>query len=552
MKTRSLFLLSKHLNPKIAGVTFLYLFNYTLFALVLLIMDQAPIPTPDVVGPSAADMVHELAGDHKSPHKTQSLAQSELSRLQMSWEADVEDAYPVVVPANFVLIKELPNPHKMVYITSLADTDTVVAAIQATLECWSVMRSIAVEYDEKTRLLVVLRGTERYFRQAISIHPDLENERILTETSMSGNHAASELPRGLMLRVVVARIKSTKTVGLVVLINHALFDNVSYTAWVTDLDSLLGGTGISRKTPHKAFAEMYYLHQTSLAAKLATDYHVRRLRGIGSMRHGIWPPSKLFQNISARAGVVSGEGTMDAVEGGGDDKHQVIRCRRYPNLAAVGRKPSTLLIAAIASLNAYLTGGSRAIFAVLLAGREWPFTNDSVARLLPSPMSVAGPTVSSTVVVVDVNDAEQVSQFLARLEKDVRLLKRYQHVPLDFAAHLEEEDRAVYRDARRQILNYVPNTVGAVVNASSDSPLRLISHTEYKVDRPINAFAWHCNLRDAETFDMRAVFHPDMFSKQQVERFAESVLDLVGFLCDAENSGKEVREIRSVLSERFP
>lgn len=62
-------------------------------------------------------------------------------------------------------------------------------------------------------------------------------------------------------------------------------------------------------------------------------------------------------------------------------------------------------------------------------------------------MSVAGPTLSSTVVVVDVNDAEQVSQFLARLEVELRLLRRYQHLPLDLSAHLGEEDRAVFRDA---------------------------------------------------------------------------------------------------------
>ena len=270
------------------------------------------------------------------------------------------------------------------------------------------------------------------------------------------------------------------------------------------------------------------------------------------MHHAIWPPSQLFHNVSARAGVPNNERRMEAVEGGGDNVPRIIRCRRYPNLAAIGRKPSTLTIAAIASLNAFLTGGSRAIFAILLGGREWPFTSDSVARLLPSPMSIAGPTVLSTVVVVDVNDTEQVSQFLARLELELRLLRRYQHVPLDLAAHLGEEDRAVFRDARRQLLNYVPNSTLANESASSDSPLRFIQDKQYLVDTPRNAFAWKCGLKDAETLSIKAVFHPDMFSKQQVERFTESVLDLVEFLSDAENLGKEVREMRSVLSKRFP
>lgn len=512
-------------------------------------MDQA-MSTSDLVEPSVANMTHELVGDQRNPHRTQSLAQPELDRLQMSWEADVEDAYPLSIPANFISMKEFPNPHKMVYTTSLADIETVVAAVQVTLGCWSILRSIAVEYDEKTRLLIVLRGTERYFHQAISISPDVENEQALTETSMSANHAASELPRGLMFRIVVVRIKSTKTVGLVVLVNHTVFDAFSIHAWGLDLESSLRGRSIPKKTPHQAFAEMYYLHQTSLAAKLAIDYHVRRLRGIGSMHHAIWPPSQLFQDVSARAGVPNNEGRMEAVEGGGDNNPEMIRWRRCPDLTAI-HKPSTLIIAAIASLNAFLSRSSRAIFAMLLAGREWPFTNDSVARLIPNPMSVAGPTVASTVVVVDVNDAEQVSQFLARVEAEIRLLKRHQHVPLDFAAHLGEEDRAVYRNARRQILNYIPNGMEAKQSAP-DSPLRLIAEKEYKVDRPINALAWKCGFRDAETLGIRVMYHPGMFTEQQAERLAESVLDLVEFLIDAGNQGKEVRGIRSVLSKRFP
>ena len=85
--------------------------------------------TSETIGPSTADMIHELIGDQKNTHKTRSLAEPELDRLQMSWEADVEDAYPVILPVHFFFMKEFLNPHKRVYITSLADTETAVAAI---------------------------------------------------------------------------------------------------------------------------------------------------------------------------------------------------------------------------------------------------------------------------------------------------------------------------------------------------------------------------------------------------------------------------------------
>ena len=46
------------------------------------------------------------------------------------------------------------------------------------------------------------------------------------------------------------------------------------------------------------------------------------------------------------------------------------------------------------------------------------------------------------------------------------------------------------------------------------------------------------------------MFNPDMFSAKQLERFAESVLDVVEFLSNANNRGKEIREVRALLSKR--
>lgn len=253
-------------------------------------MDQSAKSSSDTQAPSTADMIHEIFCKEKNA-STWSLARPELDRLQMSWEADVEDVYPIIGTTSFTFMKEFPNPHKRVYITSVADAETLVAALKTACESWPVHRSIAVEYDPSTRLLVVLRATQRYFDRAISTHADVENEQALTEIAMSGNHAASELPQGLMLRMVIAKLKSTNTMGLVTLFNHSIYDAVSVKSWAKDMKALIMGSTIARRIPHKAFAEAYYLYQTSLAAKMATDYHLKRLRGIGSMRNALWPPS---------------------------------------------------------------------------------------------------------------------------------------------------------------------------------------------------------------------------------------------------------------------
>ncbi len=500
-------------------------------------MEQISKPACHGRPPATADMIHELGGNQGQKVNTQELAQPALDRLQMSWAADVEDVYPIIGTSSFVFMKEFPNPHKLIFVTSFPDVERVIGALKTSLESWSIFRSIAVEYDQATRLIVVLRATQRYFDQAISIDTDVGNEHALTKIPMSATHATSELPRGLMFRIVVARLKSTSTVGVVVVANHAIFDVVSINRWAKDVEGLILGSPIGERIPHKAFAEAYYLYRTSLAAKLTADYHVNRLRGTGAMHHALWPPPQLVQSVPDRAAQPKNEGKAEAAEGGGRNNPQIIRYRRLPNIKRTGRKPSTILYAAIACFNASITGSKHAIFVIALAGREWPFIHDTLAQLLPDPMTIAGPTITASIATVNIDDAEHISQFLARLEGDLKLLRRHQHIPQDFAAQLGEEDRAVLRDARRQIFNYSPKGLGfwPKDSASGEEAWSLVSHTEYKVDKPDGSFVWDIGLGEAPWLRIRALFNPDMFSEREVELFVESVFDAAEFLSDTGN-----------------
>lgn len=105
------------------------------------------------------------------------------------------------------------------------------------------------------------------------------------EIPMSGDYAASEVPRDLLVRTVVAKVKSTSTVDVVFRINHTIRNALSINAWGKDVEALMFGAKILERIPHKVFAEAYYLHQISLAAKMAADHHFKGLRGIGSMHH---------------------------------------------------------------------------------------------------------------------------------------------------------------------------------------------------------------------------------------------------------------------------
>ena len=125
-----------------------------------MLMNQVSKPTWHGRPPATADMIHELGGNQGQKVNTQKLAQPALHRLQMSWAADIEDVYPLVGTSSFVFMKEYPNPHKLVFVTSLSDVERVIGALKTSLESWSIFRSIAVEYDQATRLIVVLRATQ--------------------------------------------------------------------------------------------------------------------------------------------------------------------------------------------------------------------------------------------------------------------------------------------------------------------------------------------------------------------------------------------------------
>ena len=355
-----------------------------------------------------------------------------------------------------------------------------------------------------------------------------------------------------MFKIVVACVKSTSTVGVVVLANHAIFDVVSFNRWAKDVERLMLGRHIVERIPHKAFAEAYYLYRTSLAARVTVDYHVNRLKGTGAMHHALWPPPRLVQSVPDRAAQPNNEGKAEAVEGGGRNNPEIIRYRRLPNIMRTSRKSSTILYAAIACFSASITGSEHAIFVIALAGREWPFVHDTLAQLLPDPTIIAGPTLTGSIALVNVNDAEPISQFLARLEGDLNLLQRHQHVPQGYAARLGEEDRAVLRDARRQIFNYSPKGLGFWPrdSASGDEAWRLVSNTEYKEDKSGGRFVWDIGLEEAPWLRIRALFNPDMFSEKEVELFVESVFDAVEFLSDTRNWEREVRELRAALSKK--
>ena len=139
---------------------------------------------------------------------------------------------------------------------------------------------------------------------------------------------------------------------------------------------------------------------------------------------------------------------QEPVEGGGYYSAQYLHTRHLPSLPSLrskfGVRAALIAKAAIAIFNTHMTGSSHVIWLEYLAGREWPFIDEPLARLLPDPWAIAGPTLSTTVDAVRVDRDKKAGQMLRRLGSQQRELNRYQHLPQNFPKSLSLRDRFVW------------------------------------------------------------------------------------------------------------
>lgn len=513
-----------------------------------------------------------------SREEVQRAAEPKLESLGFSWDSDVEDVHPIAGSFMSIFMKMYPNPHKLVYVTSVPEPTQLLHFLRVSLESWPIFRSVAVQPDGSEPLVVILRPTPHYFGRAISIHDEVCDEKALMEIPTAGNHAASELPRDLLFRIAVAKVAETKTTGFVLVVDHAIIDAHTIIAWCHDVVSLIAKGSMTPRVPYRLFADTYQAHSTSLPAKRAADFHKKRLQGIGRLRGALWPPMK-NGNTTARYMPLqiflahmrsilqlartpstggydnvanTGKTGKEAIEGGGYCNAQYTYASHFPDLPSIhskhGVRVSTIFKAAVSLYNVQKTGASHAIFGMALSGRAWPFLDDSVAAFLPSAWNVAGPTLTSVLEVVRIDWEETFEQLLRRIDAEQRQLNRYQHIPPDFHNQLSLRDRAVWLLGHRQFFNWQPNETGAQKSGPADAIMRMILDRDFKVDEQNDAFAWECGLNDEQNVRVRIWYSPHNFSEEEVAEMTREMLGIAKWLCNVGNWEKKVQEGRRSIA----
>lgn len=202
--------------------------------------------------------------------------------MEMSWEQDVEDVFPV----SGIALKHLANTRayastvRVTFVARTADVSKLDWALRASLRQWALLRSISVWFEQSVRLYVVLRPSSNWSKLAIIKHPDVDSPEDLCNINLPLAEVSVRAP-GPLMRIIIARVKSTGTAGAVVIANYAVHDAISMGAWGEDLNQLLLGKAnqVRLRTPYKMFADLYYKHRDSLEAQLGGQFPCSKITG---------------------------------------------------------------------------------------------------------------------------------------------------------------------------------------------------------------------------------------------------------------------------------
>lgn len=379
-------------------------------------------------GPPGLKDIVNANGDAQRFLEIRSEASKVVEGLGLSWEADVEDVLPV--RDQFYPVVQGPRPqsfhHRTGYRIENKTQEGVRRALETGLASRPMFRTVLVKLLDRTPISVVLRASASLFDKIIT-------EKECTEQDiqeMVSNDTASSFSAVHMLQVLLAHSGNSTT--LMMTFNHSIFDGMTMTAWVRDLDMLISDPDYVplSSTPFKLFADMSYSHRDSMPATQDVQYFVKRLTGIGKQSKAFWPPQ-------LAPGWIIG---TDRDHEHRDERMKfrretpiqhpkVWRTAKFPfaDVKAKGIQPMIIVKTAIVLFNVLQTGQEYAIFNSVDAGRRWPFMPDWIP--LPPPMSIDGPTMEWTANMLHVLPDETVEHLLNRIKDDQEELSLHAHAP---------------------------------------------------------------------------------------------------------------------------
>lgn len=484
--------------------------------------------------------------------RTRSYAQPKLLELGLSWDADVQEVFPIVGTSVWHWMKDIPFRHKWTIDTLLSSYDEACQAVETSLSQWPVLRSIAVEYNEKVRLLVALRAHKPYFDLAISSLGQVKSRKALGDFDIPTLQQSGSFPEGLLFHVRVAKIAETGTFGLLVVANHAVYDEISINLWAEDLQQIMIGNTIAARTPFRLFVDAYYVYQDSAPAREARDYHKRQFEQNGADQKALWPAGDglvakflvALRTASQKPVAPNDDASLGDCLPSGSGTGVLEQTLHCPNLlkprCAQDLSPMIVTKMAISLFNSWMTDRPHAILVMLMAGRIWPFMSSSIAEHLPSSYDIAGPTLTGGIDVIGIDRREEVGQLYTRMEEQQKASSHYQHVPQSMMPQLNQDSHGMRTEAVRQVFNWIPSRNGKEANAPSGLHAVDVPGQD---NIPPAGVAWTGRLVNSETINIQLRWNSRHLSEEEGAKVVERVVRLVEWICEPDNWHEQVEKV---------
>ncbi|KAI1855610.1 hypothetical protein JX266_000475 [Neoarthrinium moseri] len=257
---------------------------------------------------------------------------------------------------------------------------------------------------------------------------------------------------GPLSRAVLYNIEETSEVGVVFCVDHATIDASTGLIFNADLDKALKSTSpLSEHVDYKLWADSYHNQRTSLEAKAATKWHVKRLEGLKDHRKALWPE---FQMPKEADDYIVASSEEEAVYHNFDAPEIHEFRRQHPRITA-----NIVIKTALVLLNLHRNDYTHALFANLEAARTtFPFLPKAVeATGHFEATDVSGPTIQAVINFVKFDPEETVISLLERVQEDQNNLTKYASAPLqEIISSLGDVGKIIPETIGHQIYNWTP------------------------------------------------------------------------------------------------
>ncbi|KAL8734760.1 MAG: hypothetical protein Q9181_003067 [Wetmoreana brouardii] len=464
--------------------------------------------------PAPADMVH-AHDDPRSAEQTMAQARLLLAKIGLFWE-DVDDVYPLLPLFRPSLNAERPLTQTMraVYVILSFGPSLLRKALERSLQKWSILRSIAMKFND-TGLLVIVKLCKAMLQASIFELPDVESpghlRRLRFPRSEDGNMHPTH--GGPLARFLIVGVKDTGSSGLMMSVHHLTFDAISIQAFKRDLDLSICDESLSEPyTDYNLFADTYYQYSNSLPAQKDINFQER-----------------------SHVDIDNGDAGLQGIR-------KVAKLDDLPELVSQHQLLASMVFkAACAIVNSQLSGSTEVIFPSMQAARQWPFLDPNIAKYLPNPVTIAGPTVGWAMNRIRIEANAKVSNLLTTLQEVQFLQTRHAHAPIQaVASQLNDADATNFRAAWRQLLNISPNAGGRAAEMQDDTlPMRLLQiegHTDCMID-------WSCTVSGTTTAAVKVRWDGAQFGKATVEKWVNMFMVALEWVAKVANWDKKLCEL---------